>query len=323
MLKFEFARMKNPEGPSWAHRDPAWRLNDLPSLDMSALWKRQWAWLLNAPANDAGQGAAAERMLADLEHADPRRRLQAINAAASSPASARAALGRLALLVEDEIDPISLDAAYAMASAGSEATGALIQVILAHDGPHVPEREAYEIPVDFVVNEERIARAATYGLVEVGSAAVPALMALLANGQARARKLAVFALGEIAATSGAVEAALVSATRDPEPTVRLMAVEGLGWKPATKSTVAALTQALGDAEADVRFCAAFSLAQLGPDAAAAVPALKRSLKDLNRYVPGYAVEALERIGSPQAMKALLPFLKSARWCPMTTPASIY
>ena len=58
-------------------------------------------------------------------------------------------------------------------------------------------------------------------------------------------------------------------------------------------------------------------------AEAAVPALRDALHDENRYVPGYAVEALERIATPDAMQVLLPFLKTARWCPHTSPASIY
>ena len=54
-----------------------------------------------------------------------------------------------------------------------------------------------------------------------------------------------------------------------------------------------------------------------------MPALREALLDENRYVPGYAVEALERIATPDAMRALVPFLKSSRWCPHTSPASIY
>jgi HEAT repeat protein len=160
-------------------------------------------------------------------------------------------------------------------------------------------------------------------LLEIGVPALPVLLALLEDGQARARKLAAFALGEIAAGGDRVSEALCRATTDQEPTVRLCAVEALGWKPGTPATVAALGAALGDAEADIRFSAAFSLAQIGPAAAAAVPALARALADDNRYVPGYAVEALERIASPEALGTLLPFLKTARWCPHTSPASIY
>jgi HEAT repeat protein len=322
MLKFEFARMQNPAGPSWNHRDGSWRLNELPSLDMSAVWKRQWAWLRNAPAA-AGAGSPGREAAADLGHQDPRRRLAAINAVAASAQAARAHAVELIRLLEDDLDPVSISAAYALAEAGSAAVEPLAAVIRRLDGAHVPERESYEVPKDFVVNDERIARAACYGLLEIGAPALPALLSLLRDGQARARKLAAFALGEIAAGGDRVMEALCRATEDTEPTVRLCAVEALGWKPGTPAAVAALSVALGDAEADVRFSAAFSLAQIGPAAAAAVPALGRALEDDNRYVPGYAVEALERIASPDALRMLLPFLKASRWCPHTNPASIY
>ena len=77
------------------------------------------------------------------------------------------------------------------------------------------------------------------------------------------------------------------------------------------------------ATAEDRAAGTQALAQIGPDAEAAVPALQDALLDENRYVPGYAVEALERIATPDALRALMPFLKSSRWCPHTSPASIY
>jgi HEAT repeat protein len=87
--------------------------------------------------------------------------------------------------------------------------------------------------------------------------------------------------------------------------------------------VAALTAAVRDAEAEVRFSATLSLARLGPDADQAVPVLAEALWDSNRYVPGYAIEALERIGTDQAVRTLVPYLKNARWCAQTSPASTF
>ena len=72
-----------------------------------------------------------------------------------------------------------------------------------------------------------------------------------------------------------------------------------------------MSRAIKDPDPQARFSAALSLAQIGPTAEAAVPALKDALHDENRYVPGYAVEALERIATPAAIRVLLPFLKTA------------
>jgi HEAT repeat protein len=168
------------------------------------------------------------------------------------------------------------------------------------------------------------ARSSAYGLVEIGAPAVRGLLDILDNGVgSRARKLAAFALGEIAGTGIEVVDALCRATQDPSAAVRINAIEALGLKPAAPSAVAALSRAIKDTDPQARFSAALSLAQIGPAANAAVPALQDALHDENRYVPGYAVEALERIATPDAIRVLLPFLKAARWCPHTSPASIY
>ena len=52
-------------------------------------------------------------------------------------------------------------------------------------------------------------------------------------------------------------------------------------------------------------------------------ALVESLRDANRYTMGYAVEALERIGTPEADRALIRFLKIARGCPLTVDGSLF
>ena len=68
-----------------------------------------------------------------------------------------------------------------------------------------------------------------------------------------------------------------------------------------------------------RYVSCFSLARIGPCAKSAVPFLKTSLKaDRNRYVIGNILEACERIGTPEALLIELEYLKSTRWCFVTT-----
>ena len=318
MTKFEFIRMQEPAAPSWTHADPEWRLTDLPGLDLAAVWRRQWAWLRGATVPDAATNAGA----AGLNDADPRRRLAAINGIARSAAAARTHAQALAALLHDPLEPVAVDAAYAMASAGTDAVPLLIEP-LRNDreedtdldrGSHDGSRADSAIP----------ARSAAFGLVEIGLPSVPALLNVLADAPgSRARKLAAFALGEIAGAGPEIVEALCRATQDPTPGVRINATEALGLKPATPAAVAALSRAIKDPDSHTRFSAALSLAQIGPAAEAAVPVLEQALYDPNRYVPGYAVEALERIGTPRAIKVLLPYLKNARWCAHTSSASIY
>ena len=175
-----------------------------------------------------------------------------------------------------------------------------------------------------LVAKDCIALSCAYGLVEIGRPAVPALLDLLQRGPARARKLAAFALGEIDGTGPEVLDALVAAAGDADAHLRIAAIEALGLKPADDAAVTALARGLDDADEEVRFDAVLGLARMGQGAAAAVPALARVLtRDPNRYVRGYAVEALSRIGDDAAHRALLPYLKLSRWCPMTTSASIF
>ncbi|HTV53780.1 MAG TPA: phytanoyl-CoA dioxygenase, partial [Terriglobia bacterium] len=69
--------------------------------------------------------------------------------------------------------------------------------------------------------------------------------------------------------------------------------------------------------------ASLALARLGPGAAGAIPALRAALMDGNRYVVGYAIEALDRIGTAEALATLVPFLKLARYCPLTSNKSLF
>jgi HEAT repeat protein len=321
MMKFEFIRMQEPAAPSWDHRDPAWRLAELPGIDLSAVWRRQWDWLRGAspeePASNAPLGAVTE----ELADADPRVRLRAVNRIAGNAGAVRAHLPQLAAALRDPFEPVAVDAAYAMAGAGADAIPALAEVLRA-DTAEDPERDRSSHD-GTLPDPGRPARSAAYALAEIGLASVPLLLDLLASGGGHVRKLAAFALGEISGTAAEVTQALCRAAGDATAAVRINAVEALGLKPATPSSVAALSAAIKDPDAQVRFSAALALAQIGPAAEAAVPALQDALGDENRYVPGYAVEALERIATPDAMRALVPFLKSARWCPHTSPKSIY
>jgi HEAT repeat protein len=319
MMKFEFIRMHEPDAPSWGHADPDWRPDQLPGLDLSAVWRRQWDWLRGARRQDM---PVKHIDAAGLSDTDPRHRLASINDIALSTELARAHLPALAALLHDALEPIAVDAVYAMASAGADAVAPLLDIIRADPeedtdldgGSHDGSRPDTGMPT----------RCAAYGLAEIGAPAVPGLLDILHNGAgSRARKLAAFALGEIAGTGIEVVDALCRATQDPSAAVRINAIEALGLKPAAPSAVAALSRAIRDADPQARFSAALSLAQIGPAADAAVPALQDALHDENRYVPGYAVEALERIATPDAIRVLLPFLKAARWCPHTSPASIY
>ena len=84
-----------------------------------------------------------------------------------------------------------------------------------------------------------------------------------------------------------------------------------------------IVKALADENPGVRRNAVFALARIGKDGPGAVEGLQNVLLDENRYVRGDAVHALYRIGTPAAKAALLHYLETTRWCPLTSKESTF
>ena len=79
--------------------------------------------------------------------------------------------------------------------------------------------------------------------------------------------------------------------------LKLFAAEVLGTiGPAAASAIPSLTEALRDADRDVRAKAAEALGKIGPAATSAIPSLTEALRDADRNVRGRAVEALGNVG---------------------------
>ena len=78
--------------------------------------------------------------------------------------------------------------------------------------------------------------------------------------------------------------------------------------------MAPLAERLTDDEDLIRRNAALSLARIGKKASAALPALSEALYDNNHFVRAFSLQALERIGTEEATKTSVDYLRSARWC---------
>jgi HEAT repeat protein len=326
MLKFEFMRMEPPRRAGWNNRSSAWAAPArTPHYVIDPMWREHWSWISGRqgegrPAIPADGVLAA--LLEGLAAEDPADRRKAVADIAAFGAGASAAIPHLIARLDDISEPVGLAAAYALAGMGEAATGPLVAAMLSNDGESVDDARVF-IDEGQHSEVEMTARNAAHGLVALGSAAVPALLAAFEAAGPRVRKYIAFALGEIIDDRPEVLGLLARASRDADVYVRINAVEGLGLKQPAPVAVDALTLALADGEDEVRFNAAFALARLGPGAAPATAALTHALGDGNRYVSGYAVEALRRIGTPEAMAALVPFLITARWCPTTTNKSLF
>jgi HEAT repeat protein len=129
---------------------------------------------------------------------------------------------------------------------------------------------------------------------------VAGALALLAEGDAAGRAAAARRLG----LAGVKEAgnALLKALGDPEPAVSLAAARALG-RIAAPEMAGALLVALDHPSEQVRLGAAQALGMMGAEAA--VDPLRGMLLDGQGLAVGVAAEALARIGSPEAIEALL------------------
>jgi HEAT repeat protein len=89
----------------------------------------------------------------------------------------------------------------------------------------------------------------------------------------------------------------VGALRDSDARVRKRAVAALGnVGPADKAAIPALIEAVKDRDATVRGEAILALLKLGPAAKDAIPVLTQAQRDRDAQVRSYATKALEKIG---------------------------
>ena len=345
MVKFEFMRMRRPEGVTWDSGGMEWRNpEDLPAYRMEPAWRSTWHWLggRSLPALTPDPGVdLGDTLAAVLDVSNGAGRLNGVGGAKGANgtdhharAGAVADIARLGVtagpaipalveLLGDDNEAVGLNAAYALAHVGEAGVEPLVAAMRGDDGENVDDARCF-IDEGQKSELEMVARNAAHGLVAAGLPAVPALLECARDGGPRVRKYALFALGELDTDAPEAIDVLIAGCRDEDPAVRLNAVEALGLKNGTPPAAAeALAAALFDGDDEVRFNASLALARLGPAAAPATGALVEALRDGNRYTAGYAVEALERIGTPEADRALIRFLKIARWCPVTTTGNLF
>lgn len=285
MMKFLFARMSEPQAPSW-HTEQVgnpdsfgaeWQQGELlGDSKHQRMFQHVWDWH-SGTTNGALRKARPDcsESISDLIEA----------------------LG-------SDSELVCLNAAYALSEFGKSAVPALVGLL-------ADESEA-------------IRRNACYALSAMGEPAVNMLIGALRDRNWWVRDSAAQTLGDIGLAAQAAVPALIGAMQDESEKVRSHAVEGLGTTGQLEPTaVSTLIVALQDENEGVRNKATLALARIGPHAKEAVDALQIVLSDENRYVRGDAVHALHRIDTPEAKEVLLRFLMTSRWCPLTTRDSTH
>ena len=301
MMKFQFTRMSEPAAPTWRSERPDWPGGNGLGDRHDAMWRSAWSWHRGEPF-DAPAAVGGDEAIDRLRGGGLEERLDAATALGGTGASA-AGVSALRDALRDEAEPVRLNAGYGLGAVGENAVDALVDAL------------------DDEVEPARLS--ASYGLSAAGSAAVPALIAACGADSESRRGFAAFALGEMAAGPGAVEA-VAALAGDPSKFVRRNAADALGtMQGRPEAAVPALQQLLADDDDQVRFDAAYGLARRGPEAAPATEALVAALDDGNRYVRNHGIEALQRIGTPEAREALYDFLTVSRWCPITNRESTF
>ena len=283
MLKFQFARLREPAGPTWNHRNPAWAPgsgNPNPRVSRDV-----WDWMRGSGANGAGSPAPGTSAEGDSESArlEAAYQLAAMGEAAVPELTAAMREQTLASLEETTAktpdnahgtNPTPGPAATALTAAGTAAVPAVIDTL---GDPHWWVRT--------------VAAGIFARMGGEAAEAVPALTAALGDDHWWVRRNAAEALGTIGQYGG--------------------------W------LVGEMRRLLGDGDYRVRRNAALTLAKIGPEAEAAVPDILPLLGDENRYNRFYGGLALRRIGTPKAGEALLDSLFESRWCPLTTRDDMY
>ena len=287
MMKFLFARTAEPRSPSWGNEGPGWpeKGGPLPLDPPGAPDRKMYEHVWDWHCGRTANGAAG-----------------------NGQGTADSAEGVPELLAELEggCESARLRAAYALKGAGPAAVPGLTRLL----------RD----------DSQELRRNACHALSAIGEAAVEPLIDSLQRDDTAGheRSEAAETLGDIGLAARPAIPALAERLQDEEAGVRALAAEALGTIAQEEPAAAqALGSALGDEDDLVRRNAAFALIRLGPYAEPAVPALRGVLYDRDRYVRGDAAQALLRIGTRQAREAVMPFLETSRWCPLTTKESTY
>ena len=288
MLKFQFARTREPQKPTWDHQSRVWS----PGIEdrHPAISQDVWNWMCGN---------------AQKERETPESNLK-----------------NLIRVLKNGLECDRLDAAYKLAEFGAEAVSELIAAMREETLATIEETEA-KTP-DNAHGTNPTSGCAALSLSFIGEPAVAALTETLSDDHWWIRAVAANILGHIGSNAIASAPALRTALKDNHWWVRRNAIEALGaigdFSPELLSN---LTEALGDEDYRVRRNAALTLAKFGESGDSAVEALATMLEDENRYNRFYAAYLLKQIGTPSARDILFQTLFNSRWCPITTKDNMY
>jgi len=139
-------------------------------------------------------------------------------------------------------------------------------------------------------------RRAAYAMGYLGKDAVPPLLEVLTNRQAKARSYAAFAIRDLGTNALPAVPGLVACLRDQDAACASTAAETLGRLKLEPSVVVpALVQTLGDSRQRLRIAVMQALSNFAGEAAPAVARLLLCLGDQDTFVASDAADVLGRL----------------------------
>eukprot|EP01119_Soliformovum_irregulare_P019438 TRINITY_DN6148_c0_g1_i6.p1 TRINITY_DN6148_c0_g1~~TRINITY_DN6148_c0_g1_i6.p1 ORF type:complete len:571 (+),score=137.07 TRINITY_DN6148_c0_g1_i6:219-1715(+) len=300
MFKFQFTRMEEPSIPTWDFKDAnlprsiqsLTTSDGKPVADLMPLWAMTWHWLCGEKRIDPSR--------IDLKSIQP------------------------SILDSESIgDEVKrLHTAYNMG---------LLDDAQCHD--------ALDILKDGMSKgDECKQRNCMFALISMGILGNPAVIDLLSHlvdqsPREDTKIYAAFALGELGKRAGKSFSLLLDRLNKTRSQLeRRNLVEAIGNVPSSDQDRMEVANALlqisaSDRDEQTRFQAMLSLAKLADvfrdDTKAIEKIAEIAMTDADRYVKGYALDALRRIPSMAAKDTLLQMLWTSRWCDITNPSSTF
>jgi HEAT repeat protein len=264
---------------------------------------------------------ATERLVESLTDKDPFVRVAAARSLAALPPSPEITLPIIEKMLKEADAKTAQYALDALASIGPKAVPRLIELlgqkeirvqvvyVLGQIGPGAaPAVDALAKLVDD--SDEQLATEAVLSIGKIGpraKEAVPALLASLDKDECPHAHAILYSLGRIGPNAKESKPLLEKALKSEDKSLVAVAAWALTKVlpgPASNATaISAWELCLKDKLPETRKAAAEGLAELGPAAQAAVPALKKALGDESKPVREAAAKALKAIGEAGAKKA--------------------
>lgn len=245
MMKFMFARIEEPQEPSWNSLDSEWA--DVDDSALNGVWSQMWRWYTGAAHNGApsanGNGSIPE-LIANIKVDDE---TTCLASAYELGTVGEAAIPALIDTLQHENEAVRRNASYALSTIGHAAVPALLDVT--KDDNEGTRTMAVETLAD---------------LGFLGDEVMPTLQAALNDDSIEVRRHAVDALGISLQSSANGVPALIEALGDEDEFMRrgaALALSRIGEK--AEEATPALAHALNDENRYVRGKAVHALQRIG------------------------------------------------------------